>query len=68
MYTLTKCDAFTIQGIMGEVEAGTRKLKDIAADCRWYVMQTNSEYAASIYARFGDCKTRAQFKAVFESV
>lgn len=68
MYTLPKVDAFTIQGIIDEVNAGKRKLKDIASDCRYYVMQTNSQYASSIYARFGDCKTRKEFNAVFDSI
>lgn len=68
MYTLTKIDAFTIQGIIDEINAGKRKVKDIAADCRYYVNQTNSDYASAIYARFGDCTTRAQFKAVFDSI
>lgn len=65
---ITKHDAFTIQGIMNEVEAGTRPLKDIAADCRYYIFQAATQYAATIFERMGMCKTRAQFKAVFEAV
>lgn len=68
MYTLTKVDDITIQGIMDEVNEGKRKLKDIARDCRYYVHQTKCEYASSIYARFSDCTTRKQFKAVFDSI
>lgn len=68
MYTLTKVDVLTIQGIMDEVNAGKRKLKDIAHDCRYYFHQTNSDYASAIFARLGDCKTRKQFNEVFDSI
>lgn len=65
---ITKNDAFTIQGIIDEVEAGSRPLKDIAADCRYYIFQAATQYAATIFERLGECKTRAQFKAVFDAI
>lgn len=65
---ITKNDAFTIQGIMDEVELGKRSLKDIAADCRYYIFQAATQYAATIFERLGECKTRSQFNAVFEAI
>lgn len=65
---ITKNDAFTIQGIMDEVGAGSRPLKDIAADCRYYIFQAATQYAATIFERLGECKNRAQFKAVFDAI
>jgi hypothetical protein len=65
---ITKNDAFTIQGIMDEVDFGKRNLKDIAADCRYYIFQAATQYAATIFERLGECKTRAQFKAVFDAI
>lgn len=65
---ITKNDAFTIQGIMDEVENGNRNLKDIAADCRYYIFQAATQYAATIFERLGECKTRAQFSAVFNAI
>lgn len=61
-------DKNTLEGIKHDLLNGKRSLKSIAAECRAFEQQSNDDRASSIYARLSDCKTRAHFQSVFNSL
>lgn len=61
-------DQNTINAVKAQVAAGKKSLKAIAKECGFYERQADNDAAQAIYARLADCKTRAQFNAVFASI
>lgn len=58
----------TIKGIAVDLAAGKRTMKSIAAECRIFEQQSDSDEAKAAFARLSDCTTRAQFSAVINSL
>ncbi len=61
-------DTNTINGIKTDLAKGKRTVKAIAAECRIFEEQADNDEAKAAYARLSDCKTRAEFAAVFASL
>ena len=58
----------TIKSIELDIITGKRSLKNIAAECKIFEVQANSDEAKAVYARLSDCKTRKEFSSVFSSL
>ena len=61
-------DTNTIKGIAADLAAGKRTIKAIAAECRIFEVQADSDEAKAAYARLSDCRTRKEFAAVFATI
>lgn len=58
----------TIKSIEADLANGKRKVKDIAAECKIFEVQTEDELHQSIFARLSDCKSRKDFAMVINSL
>lgn len=58
----------TLLGIIESLSQGKRTIKSIAAECGILENQVGEDCHKAVFARLSDCKTRAEFAAVFASL